>query len=204
MSNIVRFESPLTETAPPAEVSANKRAILRWSGAFERLSALALVLFAGFALLLGWAVLAYNGPLLSFGPGGIWIGRAPDAALGLMPLTAFTLVQRCAGAVAIGLLALPILFILFHLRALFRLYAQGIVFAPANARRLRFAGFGLVLYALAPFVANRAILLAGVMADPGWLHFDEALALLLGALLFAAAQVAAFGREIEQERDGFV
>jgi K+-transporting ATPase A subunit len=124
--------------------------------------------------------------------------------MGLMPLTSFTAIQRCAGAFAIGLLAMPILFILFHLRALFLLYAEGIVFAPANARRLRFAGLGLALYALAPFVANRTILLAGVTADPAWLHIDEALALLLGALLFVAAQVAAFGREIEQERDGFV
>ena len=119
-------------------------------------------------------------------------------------LTAFSTVQRLSGALAIGFLAMPITFILFHLRALFRLYAEGIVFAPANARRLRFAGFGLILYALAPFVANRTILLAGVTADPAWLHFDEALALLLGGLLFVVAHIAAFGREIEQERDGFV
>jgi succinate dehydrogenase/fumarate reductase cytochrome b subunit len=121
-----------------------------------------------------------------------------------MPLTAFSPVQRICGALAIGFLAMPMIFILFHLRALFRLYAEGIVFAPANARRLRLAGLGLILYAFAPFVANRMILIAGVTNDPAWLHFDEALALLLGALFFVAARVAAFGREIEQERDTFV
>jgi hypothetical protein len=77
MSNIVRFEPPSAEAVAAAEASLNKRAILRWSGAFARLFALALVLFAGFALLLGWAVLAYDGPFLSFGPGGIWIGARP-------------------------------------------------------------------------------------------------------------------------------
>ncbi len=202
MNNVVNFEPP-----PPAEIvepSPSKRAIRRWSRAFSRLFALALLLFAGFALLLGWAVFAYDGPFLSFGPGGIWIGRAPDTAMGLMPLTAFSPVQRICGALAVGFLAMPIIFILLHLRALFRLYAEGIVFAPANARRLRLAGLGLILYAFAPFVADRMILIAGVTNDPAWLHFDEALALLLGALFFVGAHVAAFGREIEQERDTFV
>lgn len=99
---------------------------------------------------------------------------------------------------------MPAIFILFHLRRLFRLYAEGAVLTPANARHLKSIGLGLILYAFAPFVANRLIMFVGVTNDPVWFHLDEVMAFLLGALLFVIADVMEFGREIELDRDGFI
>ncbi|WP_244441405.1 DUF2975 domain-containing protein [Methylosinus trichosporium] len=121
-----------------------------------------------------------------------------------MALSAFAPSQRLAGAVAICLLTTPIMFILHEARGLFRLYADGIVFAFENARRIKFMGVGLILYSAAPFVANRVIILAGVTSDPIWFHLDEVMSLIFGTLAFVIADVMEFGREIEQERDGFV
>ena len=201
MSNITSLELPET---PTITEPLKRRLLRRRSQAWALIFSLALALSIMLAVLLCGGVLFYDGPLLSFGPGGIWIGLAPEDAAGLLPLTAFSSSQRQLGAVAVALLAMPAIFILFHLRRLFRLYAEGVVFARANARHLKFVGLGLVLYAFAPLVANRLVMFAGVTNDPVWFHFDEVMALLLGALLFVVADVMEFGREIELDRDGFV
>jgi hypothetical protein len=199
MNNITALPATPTAKEPP-----KRRAIRRRSGAWALIFSVALASSIALAVLLCAAVLLYDGPLLSFGSGGIWIGRAPDPLAGLLPLTAFSSGQRQAGAVAVALLAMPAIFILFHLQRLFRLYAAGAVFTPANARRLKAVGLGLALYAFTPFLANRLVMFAGVTNDPVWFHFDEVMALLLGALLFVVADVMEFGREIERDRDGFV
>ncbi len=198
MNNIVFFEPVGAEEEPI------RRAIRRRSRCLAILLSAALALAIAFALALIGAVLLYDGPLLAVGPGGIWFGRAPDESASLLPLTAFSSLQRLIGAFALTLLTAPAIFIFFHLRALFRLYSAGIVFAAANARHIKSTGVGLVAYAIAPFLANRSIRLAGVTVDPVWFHIDEAQAVFLGALLFVIANVMEFGHEIERERDGFV
>ena len=47
-------------------------------------------------------------------------------------------------------------------------------------------------------------MLAGHGVDMAWFHASEAQALVMGAVLFVIAQVMEVGREIEQDRDGFV
>lgn len=201
MSNIVNLPSgeAISEIDNPI-----RRTIRRRSRAFAGLFTLALALAIAFAALLATAALVYDGPLLAFGPGGIHVAPSPAEAARLLPLSAFSFAQRLIGAFALTLLTGPPIFIFAHLRRLFQLYATGSVFAPANARRIKAVGLGLIAYSAAPFLANRAITAAGVTLDPVWFHVDEVEALIVGALLFVIADVMRFGREIEQERDGFV
>lgn len=201
MDNVTLFPSrPIAAT----QDQPRRVAIRRRSDLLATALTVAFALAAAFTLTLAMAALLYDGPLLSFGPGGLWIGRAPDPAGGRVALSTFAPSQRLAGAVAICLLTAPIMFILHEARGLFRLYADGIVFAFENARRIKFMGVGLILYSAAPFVANRVIMLAGVTSDPIWFHLDEVMSLIFGALAFVIGDVMEFGREIEQERDGFV
>jgi hypothetical protein len=201
MDNVALFPSPRAE--PEAE-QPKRRAIRRRSAVLASALTIVLMLTVAFTLLLAGAALFYDGPWLSFGPGGLWIGRGPDPAAGRAALSVFSFGQRLSGAFAILLLTAPIMFILHHACALFRLYAAGSVFAPANARRIKLMGVGLILYSVAPFLANRVILIAGVTNDPVWFHLDEVMSLLFGALAFVIANVMEFGHEIEQERDGFI
>jgi hypothetical protein len=201
MENVVPFQLPeaACEAEPP-----KRHAIRRPSGFLASALTFALSMTAAFSMLLAAAILFYDGPLLSFGPGGLWVGHAPDPAVGRVALFVFSFWQRLAGAFAVLLLTAPIIFIFHHARALFRLYAAGTVFAPACARRIKLMGVGLIFYSVVPFVANRAILIAGVTNDPVWFHLDEVTSLLFGALAFVIANVMEFGHEIEQERDGFI
>jgi hypothetical protein len=201
MSNIVTLQSI---DADPINGKPARRAIRRRSRVFAALFTAAFVLALVFAVLLAAGVVFYDGPLLAFGPGGVRIAPTPDEAAKLWPLTSFSLAQRLTGAFALLLLTAPVIFVFHHLRCLFALYAEGAVFARANAGHIKSIGAGLIAYAIAPFIANRSVWLAGVTLDPAWFHIDEAQALVIGALLFIVADVMEFGREIEQERDGFI
>jgi len=185
-------------------ISPTRRLIQRRSRAFCGCLTLALSVVVAFTILLVPAVLFYDGGLLAFGPGGIHFGPSREAIRDLLPLTRFTIAQRAIGAFAVLVLIGPVIVALAHLRALFRLYADGIVFAPANALHIKAVGLTLIVYSIAPLCANRAIWLAGVTVDPVWFHIDEIESLAVGSILFIIAKVMQFGREIEQERDGFV
>lgn len=194
---------------PPVVVRAEsenpaRRQIQLRSRVFAILFTAALALAIAFTLLLCGTVLFYDGPLLAFGPGGVWIAPTSGEAANLLPLTAFTFTQRLVGAFALLLLSCPAIFIFFHLRALFQLYAKGVVFAQQNASHIKSIGTGLIAFSIAPFIANRMIRLAGVTLDPVWFHIDEVQAMVLGALLFVIAGVMQLGCEIEEERNGFV
>jgi hypothetical protein len=200
MANILLFETP-----EPAPIESPLRRRLRRNS--EILAALFSALLAAaivFAVALVMIALFYQGELVSFGPGGLWFGKAPDASAGRVALSAFSAPQRLAGALALTLLVAPAAYIFLRLRALFRLYAEGVVFSPGNAHCLRHVGLGLVAYALAPFCANRIALLSGVGNDPSWFHLYEIQAAILGALVFVIADVMRCAHEIEAERDGFV
>jgi hypothetical protein len=199
VTNVVHMPQPTAPPEPPRRQAIRRRSamlatLLSWT--------FALSIFAT-ALLMG-AALFYGGRMLSFGPGGLWIGYGPDPALGRVSLASFTSGQRVAGVLAIALLTAPVLTILHFARRLFQLYAEGVVFSPANARLIKSMATGLVAYAFAPFTANRIILLAGLTSDPVWLHADEVLALVFGALAYVVADIMEFGHEIECERDGFI
>lgn len=102
MTNVVHIPQPASPLEP-----ARRRAIRHRSA---RLAAaltwtLALALCA-IALLMG-AALFYDGPMLSFGPGGLWVGYGANPSLGRVSLSTFTFAQRLAGALAIVFLAAP-------------------------------------------------------------------------------------------------
>lgn len=201
MGNILPLSS-----APTAAVAEQpwRGAIRRRSRWLASLLSVVLALLAGGASLLAAGVLFYDGPLLSFGPGGLWIGGGADAITRRVALSSFSASQRLAGALMVILLAASILFVVYNARALFRLYAAGIVFTPINARRIKRIGAGLMSTSISPFVANRVMLLAGVTNDAAWFHVEDALALVFGLLVFVVANVMEFGHELEQERDGFI
>jgi hypothetical protein len=199
MTNILPLPRQTAVPEPPRRQAIRRRsaflaAALAWTFAATLCATALLTAIALF----------YRGDLVSFGPGGLWIGYGPDAALGRVSLTTFTATQRSAGVLAVALLAAPVLIVLHFARRLFRLYAEGVVFTPANAQLIKWMAAGLAAYACAPFAANRTILLAGLTNDPVWFHADEVLALVFGALAYVVADVMEFGHEIERDRDGFI
>jgi hypothetical protein len=202
MSKIVKLQTSVASflpAEPPRRASIRRR-----SRFFATLFSVALVLAVLFAVALVLAVALYNGPLLAYGPGGVRFAPPPEEAAHLTPLSSFSFAQRLTGAAALSVLIAPVIFVFAHLRGLFRLYADGVVFAQTNARHIKAIGVGLIAYAFAPFFAHHLIRLVGVTSDPVWFHLDEVQALVAGALLFIIAEVVRFGGEIEYERDGFI
>jgi ABC-type xylose transport system permease subunit len=183
----------------------------------KRLRALSKALSLLFTLLLGSVVFAMAGGvivllfvpqyLVSTATGvGLWFGphgALPPLRPGMMRMSDQPLGTHVTGAVdwAIGLA--PVFFVLWHLRKLFRLYAEGVVFAPSNATHLKHIGLWLIVYPFAKFVANMVFQLGGG-TDHTWIHASELQALLLGLIVTAIAQVMEFGRDIEQEKDSFI
>jgi hypothetical protein len=159
-----------------------------------------LLLFSGVILALG----ALSHEALSMGPDATYLGDSPPGLPGVVPFGSLPLPTRLAYAATLVLDTAPVLFALVNLRALLRLYAAGVVFAAENGARIKRVALGLVAFALAPFLGHELVVLAGDGVDMAWFHASEAQALVLGAVLFVIAQVMEVGREIEQDRDGFV
>jgi hypothetical protein len=193
MSNVLVFD----HTPPPPAAHLRLRRLSRG------LAILFTALMAMFAL---WVMGAF---VLSFlfsdhvriGPGGALIGFPHP----MRPLPGTVLysdqpfVTHLAGFVNVLVATAPMLFICWHLRGLFRLYAAGIVFARGNAAHLKQVGLWLVVYPVAKFAANMLFRLAGG-TDTVWFRAELLYALVAGLIVFAIAQVMAFGQEIEQDR----
>jgi hypothetical protein len=185
-----------------AELRAPSTAQLR----LRRLSrALALLFAALMALsLLTVAAFAILGLFLddhvSIGPDGAFLHfPAPaHATPGHVLLSQQPAATRLAGFANIVLATLPVFFVCFHLRSLFGLYAQGVVFARENAMHLKRIGAWLIAYPFVKFAANMIFRLAGG-TDRTWFRGELVDALILGVIVFAIAQVMEFGREIEQD-----
>jgi hypothetical protein len=192
----------LTATAPEAGTRGRQHSIRRLSRALGRLLTLLFVLSIGFAA----GIIAVG----LFTPSHLFVGAKAsflvfdgNGPVGAAPLSAQPMITRLAGAVDMILATLPVAFVLWHLRALFRLYAAGTVFARANASHLKHIGVWLILYMPAKFIANMIFQAAGGL-DHAWFHASEAHALILGAIVLVIAQVMDVGRETEQERAEFV
>lgn len=157
-----------------------------------------------------WAALMcvfYHGHHVAFGPeGGIISIPAPihDLPPGYVDWSEVTLPYRLAGLFALVTQFVPATMVLMHLCGLFRLYAQGIVFAEENAKAFKRMAQWLIVYAVMPFISVKLLTLADLAIDKAWFHNTELYALGLGSILFIIAEVMQAGREIEQERDEFV
>jgi hypothetical protein len=156
-----------------------------------------------------WAfvmVLVYQGHHAAFGPEGGIIGYPEPATLppGYIFFSEITLPYRLGLEFALITQFVPATLVLMHLRGLFRLYAQGIVFAEANALAFKRIGQWLIVYAVTPFISVQILTLLDLVIDRAWFHNTELYALGLGSILFVIAEVMQAGREIEQECDEFV
>jgi hypothetical protein len=148
-----------------------------------------------------------NGDGVHLGPGAhvIFDLSAPkEGPPGSVLLSSFSVLQRIGFALVLALRAVPIGLTLFNLRALFRLYASGIVFARENASHIKRMGIWLIVFAATPYVTHELSVPMGNNFDDEWFHMEEVYALVGGAVVYVVAQVMQVGREIEQERDEFV
>ncbi len=125
--------------------------------------------------------------------------QLPEAASGYVRFSAQPFFTRAAGFVDVVIAMIPIGFVCWHLRALFRLYSGGVVFARENATHLKRVGLWLTAWPAAKFSANMLFQLAGG-TDRAWAQMILLDALILGLIVFAIAQVMEFGHQIEQDR----
>ena len=199
MTTVVKLR-PRAETVAADETVAQRRV---------RLGSRALAwLFAGLLTLSTTVLMAalvtmlfYKGELVRIGPDNCYIGEGPpnSVAFGSLPMP-HRLIYCLVGIVR----ATPIIMLFWSLRGLFRLYAHGRVFAPANAVQFSRIGIWLCAYALSPFVCHLFLSATGFEIDKNWAHMASVQAFVLGLLVFVIGQVMQVGREIEEDREAFV
>lgn len=148
-----------------------------------------------------------NGDGVHLGPGAhmiIDLSAPKEGPPGSVLLSSFSVLQRIGFALVLALRAVPIGLVLVNLRALFRLYAAGIVFARDNAAHIKRMGIWLIVFAATPYLTHELSVPMGNNFDDEWFHTEEIYALVGGVVVYVVAQVMRVGREIEQERDEFV
>ena len=164
------------------------------------------VLFAFFILLAVaslWIVLFYQGDHIVIGPRGGLLTTAPPPP-DFIPFREWRLDQKLAYVPDVIVRALPSVFLFWNLRQLFRLYGQGKVFTARNARLIQGIGVCLIADAALPFLYHLALSATGYEIDKMWAHLAVVQELVLGTVVFVIALVMQAGREIEEDREGFV
>ena len=192
--------------APRAEAAASDRH--RNLRLLSRALAVVFLLLLGLTILMNVALFTvgmFFPDHMYFGPKGgeIVLSDADPAIAGMTALSTQPLITRLAGVVDLVIATLPVALILWHLRALFRLYAAGTVFARENAMHLKRIGVWLIAFMPLKYIANVIFVSAGGL-DKAWFHASEVYALILGFIVLVIAMVMEVGREIEQERSEFV
>jgi hypothetical protein len=147
------------------------------------------------------AILFYSGPYLRIGPDGCYLGGGPagSIAFGALPLP-HRLIYVVVGLVRY----MPVVLLFSYLRRLFRFYARGQVFASGAGMTFSKVGICLGAYALSPFLCHLVLSTTGYEVDKVWLHLESVEAFILGLLVFVIGQVMQVGREIQEDREGFV
>lgn len=195
---------PLNAAPAEAAPSPRYRTIRRVSRALSVvfLLLLALTILMNVAL---FAVGMFFPDHMYFGPKGgeIVLDQSDPASAGMTALSTQPIITRLAGVVDLVIATLPVALILWHLRALFRLYAGGTVFARENAMHLKRIGLWLIAFMPLKYIANLIFVSAGGL-DKAWFNASEVYALILGLIVLVIAQVMEVGHEIEQERSEFV
>jgi hypothetical protein len=93
--------------------------------------------------------------------------------------------------------------VFWHLCHLFLLYGRGRIFEADNVSRIRHIGLWLILWGIAPTVSHQICNIAGI-TDTGWFRMSSVAGVLSGGILFVVARIMDLGRQIENERAGFV
>ena len=179
----------------------------------QELSRIFAGLFLGIIVLYAlWCALimisAVDNPYLhgSLGPTGgkLFLGEPPPLPADFVPIPSLPIWHRLFFLVVFVAAQAPFFMVFANVRALFQLYARGVVFAADNARRFKLTGLWLIAAAIAPALSQVVQRGAGLAIDRAWFHMWEVHALILGGLLFVISLVMEVGREIEQERAEFV
>ncbi len=214
MAQVLEF---MAEMAQPAPEPPTHRRIRTASRVLAVLFGVIFVAYCAFVAALVLAFLVpYAGDHLLIGPKGmllnLWFGPPPAhppaatvaTLAGYVPVASLPLLQRLAHVAVGPIVILPGLMIFWNLRQLFRLYGQGVVFAEANARRIKHIGLWLAANALAPLLTTSLLGLLHMRIDQAWFHGDTIPKILLGGVVYVVGMVMAVGHELEQEQDQFV
>ena len=199
MTTVVKLK-PRAETLPVSETTAQRRVRLG-SHALAWLFTGLLTLASAILVTALITMIFYKGEFVRIGPDNCYIGEGPpnSVAFGSLPLP-HRLIYCLVGIVR----ATPIIMLFWNARGLFRLYAQGRVFAPANAVQFSRIGMWLCAYALSPFLCHLFLSATGYEIDKNWAHMASLQAFVLGLLVLVIGQVMQVGREIEEDREAFV
>ena len=151
-----------------------------------------------------WVLLFYRGTHIALGPRGGLVSFDGRLPADFTPFHEWALAQKLAYVPVVIARGFPALGLFWCLRGLFRLYGQGQVFGARNATLIKAMGGWLIADAVAPFVCHLALSATGYEIDRAWAHALAAQELVLGAVVFVIAMVMQAGREIEEDREGFV
>lgn len=150
-----------------------------------------------------WVIFFYQGENFAVGPRGGLITTAPLPP-DFVPFHTWRLAQRLAYVPDVIVRGLPTIVLFWTLRELFRLYGRGQVFGVRNARLIQLMGVCLIADAAAPFLCHLVLSATGYEIDKMWAHMTSVQELILGAVVFVIALVMQAGREIEEDREGFI
>jgi hypothetical protein len=192
------------DLAPPRPAATPSfRRLRAASRGCELLFAGLLVAFIALAVFSLWVIYFYKGTMIAIGPRGGIITTDPLPP-DFVPFYTWRWDQRLVYAVDVVVRALPTLGLFWFLRSLFRLYGQGEVFTGRTARLIQLMGVCLVADAAAPFLCHLVLSATGYEIDKMWAHLAAVQELVLGAVVFVIALVMQAGREIEEDREGFI
>lgn len=194
----------VVDLAPPRPApTPSFRKIRAVSRGFEVLFTVLFVAFIALAIFSLWILFFYKGTMIAVGPrGGILTTDPlpPD----FVPFFTWRLDQKLVYAVVVLVRAAPSIYLFWCLRSLFRLYGRSEVFSVRNARLLQTMGVCLIADAALPFLCHLVLSATGYEIDKMWAHMAAVQELVLGAVVFVIALVMQAGREIEEDREGFI
>ncbi len=195
----------IVDIAPPRPApTPSFRKIRAASRAFELLFTVLFVFFILLAIFSLWILLFYQGDIISIGPRGGMISTSGHPPPDFIPFRYWRLGQKLVYVPDVIVRALPSIFLFWNLQRLFRLYSQGEVFTDRTARLIQAMGVCLVADAALPFLCHLVLSATGYEIDKMWAHMAAVQELVLGAVVFVIALVMQAGREIEEDREGFV
>jgi hypothetical protein len=194
------------DLAPPPRMgpAPSYRKIRAASRGLEVLFAALLIFFVALMIVSLWILLFYQGTQIAVGPRGGLISFDGRLPADFIPFRDWRLDQKLAYVPIVVVRAVPSLALFWCLRQLFRLYGQGVVFADRNAALIKAMGVWLIADAIAPFACHVVLNVTGYEIDKMWMHTRALQEVVLGAVVFVIAMVMQAGREIEEDREGFV
>jgi hypothetical protein len=136
------------------------------------------------------------------GGGEVFVNVISPNIAGTSRLSDLPVITRVAGATAAFLRTAPWLFILWHLRRLFQIYAAGSVFSAGGTAQLKRIGLWLIACPIVIFAGDMLFRITGGPAP--WFNITQLQTLVCGITVLTMAQVMDLGREIEQEKDSFI